>query len=82
MSVTEVEAILEGTYEQYKERWELARFSAYIRALTAGSKIKSPKELIKFEWDEKDEEKVITKEEVEEARKTMLQWAEAIKKGK
>jgi hypothetical protein len=57
MSQEEVSMILDAQYEEYQERWNQIRFLCYVTAASSfgGSKVKSPKELMKFPWDEEEQ---------------------------
>lgn len=81
MTKDEASILVEESNEQYKERWERERFNAYITALSAGAEITSPVDLICFSWEEKQEKKKPSKEEIEHKRKQMLEAYEKYKSG-
>lgn len=73
MSWDEVNVILEENNEKYKTEWERIRWSAYIMAITQGAKLKSPTDIIEFNWEKKeDEEMVYTQEDIETMQQRML----------
>ena len=73
MSVNEANAIIDSISDVEKVNWERVRWSAYIQALTAGAKLKSPQSLIKFQWEmpineEVEDNKTIDNRTTEEIR--------------
>lgn len=52
MSIFEVDALMMQYNRDYQNRWEQIRFISYITALSNGQKLKTPKDLISFNWEE------------------------------
>lgn len=73
MSAKEVNAILESNFEEYKEAWEICRYTAFIIAVSAGAKLEKPENLLKFSWDAK--EISLSNFEIIERSKEILKWA-------
>jgi hypothetical protein len=61
MSQDEVVAVMKARHDEYnivsREEWEQTRLQCFYSATAFGGKIKQPKELFKFPWD--DEKKKI-----------------------
>lgn len=49
--------------------WEAARFQALVTANSQGAKIKDPKKLIKFEWEETQSTGKLEKSDIERLNK-------------
>lgn len=58
MSTIEVKSILQNQNEQYKNTWEQVRYIAYVTAATNSDKIKTPTDLLKFDWEKIQETKL------------------------
>jgi hypothetical protein len=52
MTDWELEAIASATNKRERGEWERCRFLAYVTACSMGAKIKTPQDLIKFQWEE------------------------------
>ena len=73
LSLKEANSIVEDVNNRYKANWEQTRFVSYINCLLQGSKLKSPKDLILFDWEKEDKE-VIT-EDLELVKQRLLELA-------
>ena len=65
MRFYEIDPLIQDIYKKNKEKWEMARFIAYIMAQTQSTKEIQMTKLLSFPWEEKEreEEKIeITKE--------------------
>jgi hypothetical protein len=82
MSVFEAEAILNQHFKTYKDAWEQTRFLAYIQALTAGNKLKSPQDLIKFTWDKETVKEEVSTKDFEARKQAMLDFISGSKSTK
>ena len=76
MSMPEANAIIDSIANVEKESWEKVRWSAYIQALSAGSKIKKPSDLIKFGWELSEAEIIgnVNQERTREQKQQDIQW--------
>lgn len=76
MSSNECNILIENYNESYKNNWEQTRYIAYIVAATQNDKIKKPQDLLKFSWEIENElsKEKITKEEIIQREKEMLEW--------
>jgi glutamyl-tRNA reductase len=73
MSWDEANAIIDECNNKYKNEWERARWQSYIMALTQGSKLKEPSDIMEFEWERKEIEEIkYSEEEIEKIKKNML----------
>lgn len=52
MTIFEVDAVIHQYNKTYQNGWEQTRFIAYITALSSGQKLKSPREILTFSWEE------------------------------
>lgn len=69
MSIEELISTLNAIDNNNKSRWEQTRFITYINALSNGSNLKSPTDIIKFSW-EKEEQQI--EDYSEEKQKELL----------
>lgn len=74
MSMDECNAIIESYNEQYKNGWEQTRYIAFINAALYNDKIKKPSDLMKFDWDDEDNNPIISREERIKREQEMLEW--------
>lgn len=77
MSYFEVDAALNGYFNQYKNNWEQTRLIAYITASCYASKQLKPTDIIKFSWDI-DEEVKISPEELQQRKDEMLKHVQQV----
>ena len=56
MQEYEVDAVLTGYRNKYKNDWERTRFIGYCTVKGYTNKIKTPTDLIKFEWEKESSE--------------------------
>ena len=63
MSNIEVDSILDAYKENYKESWEQMRYLGYFTVNSMVGGLKKPEDLMKFDWDKVEKEKVYTQEE-------------------
>lgn len=73
MSFDELENIVNEYNKKFINDWEQTRFLSYVNVLIGGSKIKSPKDLIKFSWEQDDEIVDQSKEELEIIQANLLE---------
>lgn len=52
MEMYEVDSLLDNYYLKNKDSWEQARFISYITAQVNSTKNLSPKDIVKFHWEE------------------------------
>ena len=71
MSFTEAGLLVEKRNEMYRESWEKQRWGWYISALTAGAKLDSPQDLVKFTW-EKDKKREEVDPKARDQRKAAM----------
>jgi len=71
MDNKELDAITNAYDLRYKEDYEKIRWSAFVFACTQTNKLKEPKDLIKFSWEE-EETKERTKEEIEKVKQDLI----------
>lgn len=74
MSNNEANAIIDSISDNNKTDWEKVRWLGYITALTQGAKLKDPKELIKFNWEQSDDEAIEPKDNrtIDEVRNNLM----------
>lgn len=80
MTDLELDALMYGSNIGDKGEWERCRFLAYITACSMGAKIKTPQDLITFDW-EKQEVPTITVTK-DERNKLIKQYMEELNNGK
>ena len=77
MQTYEIQALFDYSYYKEQEKWEQTRLLSYILCKVNGAKnIKELKDIIKFQWDEKQ----LTKEEKQESIKTDIENFERLRK--
>ena len=79
IEIYEINSLMKYSYLKHKDNWEQARLISYLIAQCNSAKKLKLEDIIKFQWDDKDEEKnesVITNEELEQ----MMQEADEMKK--
>lgn len=64
MEMYEVESLLDGYYLKNKDGWEQARLVAYMTAQVNSTKSLSPKDIMKFHWEDEDTPTVIDEDEI------------------
>lgn len=68
MQTYEISSLMEYGYYRNKDQWEQARLIAYVMAQVNSRKPIKPTDIIKFDWDgrqEKEDAQPITKEYIE-----------------
>jgi hypothetical protein len=73
MCQEEVQAVLEAHYEEYQDRWNMARFTSFVQASSAGAKLNKPEDMIKFSWDEIKVEKPDVKVDVKRIQEKLME---------
>ena len=79
IEIYEINSLMKYSFLKHKDNWEQARLISYLIAQCNSAKKLKLEDIIKFQWDDKDEEKnesVITNEELEQ----MMQEADEMKK--
>lgn len=69
MSGYEVEALLNGHFENYKNTWEQVRMICYITAQCQSTKPIKPQDILSFAWDV--ESNAVHVENIEDLKKNM-----------
>lgn len=72
MQPQELDAVLNQFSNNYKNQWEQVRFISYIQASCFASKGLKPQDLIRFTWEQEQQE-ILTPEEFEVRKKQMLE---------
>jgi len=72
MSFIEVSAVLDALNENYQDTWEQTRFSAFIQALSNGSKLKNSTEILKFPWDTEVVKEIVSAEDLEKRKQQLF----------
>lgn len=65
----EVEALLNGHFEHYKNTWEQVRMLCYITAQCQSTKPIKPQDILQFGWD--NESNAVHVENIEDLKKNM-----------
>jgi hypothetical protein len=78
MSFEEISSLLK---ESTKKLYEKERLQCYFNLISQGSKIKSPQDVVLFEWEKKTKSKPkeLTKNQVDKKAKEAEQWLEKMK---
>jgi len=63
ISNIEVNAILDAYADNYKESWEQTRWLGFFTVNSMVGGLKKPEDLMKFDWDKVEKQKVYTQEE-------------------
>lgn len=77
MSFQEANAIMEGVSDEYRNSWEIARFTAFNQAASMGAKVHKLTDIIKFTWDKQEiETEEIPPEELALRKQILLNSAQ------
>lgn len=84
MSSFEVDALISEYNRDYQNKWEQTRFISYVSAASAGAKLKSPKDLITFSWEDGYvvENTKLTEEEIIAIKNKMIESINNYEAGK
>lgn len=77
----ELDYLLSSINYSYREEYEIMRFQSYITAQTQSTKKLKPTDIISFNWDKQNEEKVttISNEDINRLREKANKMSELLK---
>lgn len=81
MQMYELDYLLSSINYSYREEYEIMRFQSYITAQTQSTKKLKPTDIISFNWDKQNEEKVttISNEDINRLREKANKMSELLK---
>lgn len=78
MTIAEVQAVVDNYNLNYQNQWNQTRWLGYINCLNAGNKLKSPQELITFNWEVEADSKEVEAEDIEITKIKLLELLNSI----
>lgn len=73
LTYLELDALMKNHNEKYKNDWEKVRWLGYINAIASGAKLKKPQDLITFNWELSEENKIErTEESIKQSQQKLI----------